>query len=113
MKIYKWIDKYNKRYCYKINNKYYRGRDAGGCVFVRLHPKIILYYLVRLLIVVVGLVTFKRSILDELKGPFQSGRSIFLSPDFHGGFSIRIQEFFLTLFGYRFFVSPATLPQLR
>ncbi len=112
MKIYKWIDKYNKRYCYKINNKYYRGRDAGGSVFFRLHPKIALYYLVRLLIVLVGIVTFKKSILDELKRPLQSGRSVFLSPDFHSSFSIRVQEFFLTLFGYRFFVSPATLPQL-
>lgn len=112
MKIYKWIDKYNKRYCYKINNKYYRGRDAGSSVFFRFHPKLLLYYPVRLMIVFVGLITLKKSILDELKRPLQSKRSVFLSPDFHTLFSIRIQEFLLTLFGYRFFVSPSTLPLL-
>jgi GT2 family glycosyltransferase/glycosyltransferase involved in cell wall biosynthesis len=112
MKLYKWIDKYNKRYCYKINSKYYRGRDAGGSVFFRLHPKLALYYLVRLLIVFVGAITFKRSILDELKMPLKANRSVFLSPDFHSAFSIKLQEFLLTLFGYRYFVSPDTRPLL-
>ncbi|WP_439489628.1 glycosyltransferase [Algoriphagus sp.] len=112
MKIYKWIDKYNKRYCYKINNKYYRGRDAGKTVFFRLHPKIILYYLIRLIIVIAGMVTLKESILSELKKPLFSKRSVFFSPDSYSTFSIRIQEFLLTLFGYRLFVSPSTLPQL-
>jgi len=113
MKIYKWIDKYNKRYCYKINNKYYRGRDSGSSLLFRLHPKIILYYIIRLIIVLAGLITLKESILNELKKPFQSSRSIFFSPDSYSIISIKIQEFFLTLFGYRFFVLPTTLPQLR
>ncbi|MCE7057566.1 glycosyltransferase [Algoriphagus sp. AGSA1] len=112
MKIYKWIDKYNKRYCYKINNKYYRGRDAGNTVFFRLHPNIILYYLIRLIIVLAGTITLKKSILDELKRPLFSKRSVFFSPDAYSAFSIRMQEFLLTLFGYRFFVSPSALPQL-
>jgi GT2 family glycosyltransferase len=113
MKIYKWLDKYNKRYCYKINSKYYRGRDAGASVFFRLHPKLLSYYLVRLLIVVVGIVTLKRSILEELKKPLQANQSVFLSRDFYSTFSIKIQEFLLTLFGYRYFVSQDTLPLLR
>lgn len=112
MKIYKWIDKYNKRYCYKINNKYYRGRDAGSNVFFRLNPKIILYYFIRLIIVIAGLITLKKSILNELKKPIQSTHSVFFSPNSYAIFSIKIQEFFLTLFGYRFFVLPTTLPQL-
>ncbi|WP_192350919.1 glycosyltransferase [Algoriphagus sp. Y33] len=112
MKIHKWIDKYNKRYCYKINNKYYRGRDSGKSMVFRLHPKLILYYLIRIIIVFVGLATLKKTILNELIKPIQSTRSVFFSRDSYSIFSIKIQEFILTLLGYRFFVSPTTLPQL-
>ena len=112
MKLYKWIDKYNRRYCYKINRKYYRGRDAGRTIYFRLHPKLALYYIVRLIIVFVGAITLKKSILNEFKKPILSNRSAFYSPQFHSLLFLKIQEFFLTLFGYRYFVSSEILTQL-
>lgn len=112
MKIYKWIDKYNKRYCFKINSKYYRAKDRGRSNYYRLHPKFYPYYLVRLTAITVGLILLKKNILEGLKNTIKKSSSSFYNPDNYNSISIQSREIFLTLFGYRYFEPTGILPLL-
>ncbi|QDH79899.1 glycosyltransferase [Echinicola soli] len=113
MKLHKWIDKYNKRYCYKINSKFYRGKDRGYSNLYRFHPKFYLYYLVRITAIFVGFLILKKNIISEIIDSFSRKRSAFYNPDHWKQGSIRVQEIILTLFGYRYFVPNGILPLLK
>ncbi|WP_186755419.1 glycosyltransferase [Echinicola salinicaeni] len=112
MKIYKWIDKYNTKYCFKINRKFYQGKDGGKDDSIRFRPKFILYYQIRISSLLIGAIFLKRSVLNEIKQAFNTKRSISLNPDQKSDTSIRFQECLLTLLGYRHFVPSNILPLL-
>ncbi|MBD8487297.1 glycosyltransferase [Echinicola sp. CAU 1574] len=113
MKIYRWIDKYNERYCYKINRKFYQGKDSGKNNLYRFHSKFITYYIVRLATLFFGTFLLKRNILQEVGLAFTIKNSAFFNPDQHSKLSIFVKEMFLTILGYRHFVPNDILPLLK
>lgn len=112
MKVYKWIDKYNKRYCYKINRKFYQGKDGGKSDFYKFHLKFFPYYIVRVAALFFGTLLLKRNIISELSSAFKA-RSVIFNSDHYSKLSIFIQEFCLTILGYRYFVPKNIIPLLK
>lgn len=112
MKIYKWIDKYNKKNSLKIIRKYHFGRSAGKSKTYCLHTSFWLKYILRLLLVFFSIISFQKTAYKGFFKLFSSRFSPFCSPT-KNVLYIKLSDFFATLFGYRYFVYEEILPLLN
>lgn len=111
MKIYKWIEKYNKKNSLKIIRKYNFGRSAGKSKTYCLHTSFWLKYILRLLLVFFSIISFQKAAYKTFFELFSSRFSPFCSPN-KNVFYIKLSDFLATLFGYRYFVYEEILPLL-
>lgn len=111
MKIYKWIDKYNKKNSLKIIRKYHFGRSVGKSKTYCLHTAFWLKYILRLLLVFFSIISFQKTAYKTFFKLFSSKFSPFCSAT-KNVLYIKICDFFATLFGYRYFVYEEILPLL-
>lgn len=109
MKVHSWIDKYNYKVCFKINQRYYQGISNQNLKLYAFYPTFWLQYLFRLLLVSIAIITLKNGVLKRI---YKKGKSSFLASDGNSDLYIFFREFIAALFGYRYFVEDETLPLL-
>lgn len=90
MKIHQWIDKYNYLNSYDLISKYYRAIDSGKSAYFYLNISLWGNYLIRLLLVLTALITFKKNTYRT----------------FNKLWSQNFKNFVSTLFGFKYHAHP-------
>lgn len=110
MKIYKWIDKYNYKNSFKIISRYSEGLSAGKSSFYSLSTKFWAKYLLRLVLVLCGVITFHKRTYKNLFRIITTRYSPFYPAGTNPKYYIKLRDLIASLFGFRYFVKENIYP---
>ena len=110
MKIYRWIDKYNRKNSFKLIRKYDFGVQSGRSKLFFLHTSFWLKYLLRLTLVLLSIISFKKSTYKTFYRLISTPFSYLKSPSSSNLALLKMSDVIATIFGFRYFLDSNTLP---